>query len=79
MPDGKSVWAATSDNKLEQYCCSTGMLLTMVNAGHRDEILTLAMHPSGRFLFTGAYDKLFKVWDISRCTFSFHAKRPAMD
>lgn len=66
-PAADTVWAATSDNKLERYCCDTGALLTIVDAGHLDEISTLLMHPSGAFLFTGAHDKLLKAWDIGGC------------
>lgn len=61
------LWAATSDHKLEKYCCSSGKLLEIVNALHRDTIHTLTAHPGAPFLLTGGYDCLLKVWDVSRC------------
>ena len=76
-PDNRSIWAATSDGKLEQYCTSTGKLLSLVNAGHRDDITAMLMHPTGALAFTGAFDRLFKLWDLSKCA-SGHVLRTCM-
>ena len=63
------LWAATSDHKLEKYCSSSGKLLTIVNAMHRDTIQTLSAHPSSPLLLTGGFDSLLKLWDVSRYNF----------
>ena len=44
-----------------QYCS----LLQVIDAGHRDELHALSIHPDGMFLFSGAHDQLLKVWDIT--------------
>jgi WD40 repeat protein len=70
--DSKStVWAATSDCKLEQYCCETGTLLAMIDTGHRDEIAMLLVHPSGNLLMCGGHDRILRVWDCSKCVSPF--------
>ena len=73
-PAGDTVWAATTDNKLERYCCATGALLTIVDAGHQDEISALLVHPSGDVLFTGGHDRLLKTWDIGRCVIQVESR-----
>jgi WD40 repeat protein len=62
-----TVWAATSDFKLEQYCCETGKLLKMIDTGHRDEITMLLVHPSDELLLSGGHDRVLRVWDCSKC------------
>eukprot|EP00892_Ulva_mutabilis_P005257 jgi/Ulvmu1/3102/UM015_0142.1 len=63
--DGQ-LWAATSDHKLEKYCCSSGKLLAIVNALHRDTIQTLSARLASPFVLTGGFDSLLKLWDVSR-------------
>ena len=60
------LWAATSDHKLEKYCCSSGRLLAIVDAMHRDTIQTLSAHSGASLLLTGGFDGLLKIWDVSR-------------
>lgn len=67
----RSVWAATSDGKLEQYCTVTGKLLALIDSGHQDTMACMSLHPTGGYLLSGAFDKLLKVWDVHRCVTSF--------
>lgn len=78
-PDGRSVWAATSDGKLERYCTASGELLTLINAGHQDDIASLSVHASGSFVLTGAHDKLLKLWDVAQYAPASNLHRVVLD
>jgi WD40 repeat protein len=62
-----ALWAATLDNKLENYCPQSGQLLCIIDAGHRDEMQSLVAHPAAPYLLSGGYDRMLKVWDVSPC------------
>lgn len=73
--DSKELIAITSDMRLLKYCIQSGKLVAEVVSGdysgfisvqgniHKALCRSLEISPNGKYLITGADDKIMKIWD----------------
>ncbi|CAK4030866.1 U3 small nucleolar RNA-associated 12 [Lecanosticta acicola] len=61
LPGDRMVLVGTKSGELELYDISTSTLVEKIQA-HDDAIWTLAVHPDGKSVVTGAKDKCAKFW-----------------
>lgn len=63
-PDGRSLFAVTTDLRLEKYDVASRKLVGSVADIHRGDCHALAVSGDGALLATGGNDRLVKVSDV---------------
>ncbi|MDJ0602032.1 MAG: WD40 repeat domain-containing protein [Crocosphaera sp.] len=62
-PDNRTVATANKEGTIMLFDLVTGRKLTTLQ-GHRGWVLSLAFSPDGKYLYSGAEDKMIKVWQL---------------
>ncbi len=62
-PDNRTVATANKEGSIMLFDLATGRKLTTLQ-GHRGWVLSLAFSPDGQYLYSGAEDKMVKVWQL---------------
>lgn len=64
-PDGKTVAAGCSDQKIRLFDIESGDLVTL-EGGHKDDVTALLFSADGKTLVSAGDDKLIVVWDLEK-------------
>ncbi|MDJ0658856.1 MAG: WD40 repeat domain-containing protein [Crocosphaera sp.] len=62
-PDNRTVATANKEGTIMLFDLATGRKITTLQ-GHRGWVLSLAFSPDGNYLYSGAEDKMVKVWQL---------------
>ena len=62
-PDNRTVATANKEGTIMLFDLATGRKITTLE-GHRGWVLSLAFSPDGKYLYSGAEDKMVKVWQL---------------
>ena len=63
-PDSRLIATANKEGTIMLFDAATGRQLTTLS-GHEGWVLSLAFSPDSKFLYSGAEDKIVKIWQLS--------------
>jgi WD40 repeat protein len=63
-PDSRLIATANKEGTIMLFDAKTGRKLTTLS-GHKGWVLSLAFSPDGKYLYSGAEDKIVKIWQLT--------------
>ncbi len=66
LQDGKKLATCSHDRTIRFFDVETGMQEAVIETSHTNIIYGLAASPDGKWLVSGAWDQVVKVWDVEK-------------
>jgi general transcriptional corepressor TUP1 len=65
-PDGRILAAGTMERRVFLWDTTSGVLLALLESGHKDGVYAVAFSPNGHWLLSASLDKTMKLWELER-------------